>query len=64
MITVYMVRLGEQSVSLKIKHTADEVEVIKNEYMAMFSGLIQVDAIGWFLWQIGLKKLATKFEIK
>ena len=34
MITVYMVRLSDKPMSLQIKHTADEAEVIKNEYMA------------------------------
>ena len=52
--------------SLKIKHTADEVEVIKNEYMAMFARINStVDAIEHrFCGRHGLKKLATKFEIK
>ncbi|AUR95638.1 hypothetical protein NVP1210O_16 [Vibrio phage 1.210.O._10N.222.52.C2] len=63
MAKVYLVRISEPAVSIKIINEPDEIEESISEYKSLFDGLIRIDAIGWCLWQVVLRRLAVKFKL-
>ena len=60
---VYLVRIGKPSVSIKLIDEPDGLEHSIAEYKSLFNGLIQIDAIGWFFWNAGLRRLAVMFKV-